>query len=182
MSEDVDDLGALVMAMPRRELFALKGFIQQVSLPVLQSLQDEHWFALPDVINDDLEAKEVRIGLLIGRDDQFLVDESGVLLHAAAVPPEVEHFGQGLLGLKKLAHSAGNELLQHAESQISLWGYLNEDSLLETRPYFILIYQMKAPEGTEAPDGMVWVSRSKLKDMALDPPSALFADVLVQES
>ena len=62
LSEEVDDdLGELVMAMPRRELFALKGFIQQVSLPVLQSLQDEHWFALPEIINDDLEAKEVRI-------------------------------------------------------------------------------------------------------------------------
>ena len=108
------------------------------------------------------------------------MDESGVLLHAAAVPPEVEHFGQGLLGLKKLAQSAGNELLHKAETQISLWGYLNEDALLETRPYFILIYQMQVTEETEAPDGMVWVSRANLTDMALDPPSALFADELVK--
>ncbi len=176
-----EDFGTLVMAMPRRELFAIRGFIRTVSLPVLESLQHEHWFALPEVIADNLEAKEVRIGLLIRRGDQFLVDESGVLLHAAEVPPEVERFGVGLMGLKNLAVSAGRELLQGEEENMQLWGYLNEDSMVETRPYFILIYQMLVPEQTEAPQGMLWVSMNHLVDMALDPPSALFADVLKED-
>ncbi len=182
MNTEGDDLGQLVMAMPRRELFALKGIIQNVSLPVLESLQHEHWFALPEVIADDLEAKEVRIGLLVERDSQYLVDNDGVLLHAAEVPPEVEHFGAGLLGLKNLAVSAGRELMQSDGKNIQLWGYLNEDSLIETRPYFILIYKMIASDDCQVPDEMKWVGIDDFDSLALDPASALFAEVLSGKS
>lgn len=173
-----EDLGQLVMAMPRRELFALRGFIQNVSLPVLESLQQEHWFALSDVIAEDLEAKEVRIGLLVEQEGRYLVDDQGLLLHTAAVPPEVEQFGVGLLGLKNLALSAGRKLLRQDESRIQLWGYLNEDGLLETRPFFILIYMLNASGNCSLPDAMEWATPEDLHEMPLDPASALFADVL----
>lgn len=175
VEEEVD---ALVMAMPRRELFAVSGFITEVQLQVLQSLQFEHWFALPEHIDEDIEAKEVRIGLLISRNDQYLVDSHGILLHVAQIPPEVEQFGEGLLGLKNLAQSAGKELLQQKNTCIELWGYLNEDSMVETRAYFILIYQMRVEESCPTPDDMAWVSMKSLNEMPLDPASALFASVL----
>ncbi len=173
-----DEIGPMVMAMPRRELFAISGFGSDVQLSVLQSLQFEHWFALSEHLADDIEAKEVRIGLLISRDDQYLVDANGILLHVAQVPPEVEQFGAGLLGLKNLAKSAGTELLKEKNVRLDLWGYLNEDSMVETRPFFILIYQMRAPESCPTPDEMAWVSMKSLNEMPLDPASALFAEVL----
>ena len=87
-----------------------------------------------------------------------------------------------VLGLKNLAKAAGKELLKQQEVGLDLWGYLNEDSMVETRPYFILIYQMNAPESCPTPDEMAWVSMKSLGEMPLDPASALFAEVLSRKN
>ncbi|MFW5844924.1 MAG: hypothetical protein ACOCXJ_01725 [Planctomycetota bacterium] len=167
----------LVMAMPRRELFAVRGFSRTMQLPVLDSLNQEHWFALPTVLEEDIDAKEVRIALLVCRDHQWLVEESGVLLHAAPVCAGVVAFGSGLAGLKQLARAAGAELVGSTRVRIELYGYLNEDRLEETRPYFILVYLLRVPEETAAPAGMSWIGARHLRDLTLDPASSLVADV-----
>ncbi|MFM2090658.1 MAG: hypothetical protein RLZZ127_1147 [Planctomycetota bacterium] len=170
----------LVLAMPRRLLWRVGGFVPTVDLAVLECLQDESWFAAPEILRQDLDAKEVRIGVLLRQGApgarQALVSESGVLLHAAPVPPEVERLGKGLKGLKELAAAAGRHLVGSHRAGIELAGYLNEDSLPETRPFLVLVYRMTLLEPVAPPPGMLWIGAERLRGMPLDPASALVAE------
>jgi hypothetical protein len=172
----------LVMAMPRRELYKVSGFTRTVDFALLESLDQEHWFAVPATLRGNPDAKEVRLGLLVGRGadahEQMLVEERGVLLHAAPIPPECAQFGTGLRALRELARAAAKQLVDGDVPVVELLGYLNEDSLAECRDAFILIYRVRLPAERPAPTGMAWIGLGRLHDVALDPVSSLVAPVL----
>jgi hypothetical protein len=170
----------LVLAMPRRLLWRVAGFTTAVDLAVLECLQEESWFAAPEALRQDLDAKEVRIGVVLRQGPaghrQALLSESGVLLHASPVPPEYERLGRGLKGLKELAAAAGRHLVGIHRTGIELVGYLNEDSLPETRPFFVLVYRLTLGEPVPPPPGLLWVGADRLRSTPLDPASALVAE------
>jgi len=169
----------LVLAMPRRELFSVRGFVTEIELRVIESLAEESWYATPSVLRDDLEAKEVRLGMLIQRGDDALVDEDGILLHATRIPPEAVELGEGLRAVRELARVLARELLGEATRGVQLFGYFNEDGLPETRPFFVLVYLVHVADECDPPQGMGWVSRERLSAMPLDPASSVVAGHLV---
>lgn len=166
---------AMVLAMPRRELFTVSGFVTNVEMRVIESVADESWYAQPSVVAEDIEAKEVRLGMLIQRADEVLIDGAGILLHATPIPPETAELADGLRGLRELARLAAAHLLPERPQGIQLIGYFNDDTLPEVRPYFLLVYTVRAADGCEAPEGMVWVPKSQVLDQPLDPVSMLLA-------
>lgn len=161
------------MAMPRRELFSVSGFTTRIEMRVLDSLRQEHWFAQPATIAEDVEAKQVCLGLLLRQGGSFLVDCEGLVLHRLPVPAEAGNLGSGLTGLRALARLAANRLLGREAGNPQLIGYLNEDRLKETRPFFIMVYQGQAGPAVEAPAGMVWMSAAALREVPLELVSAL---------
>lgn len=169
----------LVMAMPRRELYKVMGFTRGIDYTVLESLDQEHWFTLPSMVRGNPDAKEVRLGLVVTRlvdgGEQVLVEESGVLLHAAPIPPEFERFGSGLRALRELARAAAAQLVGGKVAGIEMIGYLNDDSLVECRDAFLLIYRARLPSAHPPPAGMTWIGGPRLRDVALDPVSSLMA-------
>ncbi|MFW5858560.1 MAG: hypothetical protein ACOCYP_00915 [Planctomycetota bacterium] len=174
-----EDGPTLVMAMPRRELWAVSGLERQVQLEVLESIEHESWFATREAIAGDVETKEVRIGLVLHREDQVLVHEDGVILHACAVPPEVERLAPGLRGLREFARLAARRLLGTQEEDLRLLGYLNEDRLEEAAGFLFLVYTVQVAPGCAAPLQTSWVGTARLGDLTLDPLSALFRDEFV---
>lgn len=173
---------ALVLAMPRRELFRISGFCRTVDFAVLDSLAEESWFATPPSLIDNFEAKEVRLGLIIvrrdGNDEQALVSEAGVLLHATPIPPEVGAMGRGLRALRNLSLAAGSQLMGTKGGQVELIGYCNDEALPECRMYFILVYRLRLPAACSAPPEMSWIGVSNLHGVPLDPVSAMIAGQL----
>ena len=110
------------MAMPRRELYGVQGMVNTVRYEILESLQEESWFALSALIAEDLDAKEVRIGALIKNSNgHWLLDEHGVLLHCTQVPADVSRLGEGLSGIRQLATQAVGHLLVGATVQHNWW-------------------------------------------------------------
>ncbi|MBA3939247.1 MAG: hypothetical protein H0X38_17500 [Planctomycetes bacterium] len=179
----MDTESPLVLAMPRRELFRVSGFTKRVDFGVLASVADEAWYAAPDTLIGNLDAKEVRLGLVVARPvsgggEEVLVHEGGVLLHATPIPPEVGEMGPGLRALRKLALAAGGFLLglgEAAPGRVELVGYLNDDALPECRECFILVYRLQVAADHPAPLEMQWTSASGLEQVPLDPVSVLIA-------
>ena len=172
---------ALVMAMPRRELYTLKGFESRIELSVLSSLEDEYWIAAPAIIADDVEAKEVQVGVVFNRGNQVLVTEDGIILHTTSIPAEALEKGPCLRALRDLARLGASTVTGVSETGSVLCGYLNDDQLEDLRPYFVLVYEVFFPEDTAAPEHMTWVERKHLNDVALDPVSIHLVDYLMQK-
>lgn len=175
----MDDGDHLVLAMPRRELFRINGFTRAIDLTVLASLEEDAWYAAPTALANNLDAKEVRLGLVVARHadagDQALVTEHGILLHATPIPPDVGALGPGLRALRQLALVAGRHLVGSTHGTVEMLGYCNEDSLPECRAFFLLVYRLRLPAGTAAPEGMNWIALAHLAHVPLDPVSALIA-------
>lgn len=165
----------LVLAMPRRELFAVSGFVTRIEMRVIESVAEESWYAVPSMIHADLEAKEVRIGLLVEAGDRLLLADDGVLLHVAAIPPDTEQFGPGLYGVRELARAAARTLLADGRPGIELFGYFNDDALPEAREFFVLVYRVRAAGDTPPPHGMQWVDRAGIGEVPLDAVSSVVA-------
>ena len=170
----------LVLAMPRRELFSVSGFVTQVEMRVIESLADESWYAAPSTLRDDLDAKEVRLGMLIQKDEEALVDADGVLLHATSIPPETVNLGEGLRGVRELARIVCKELLGDHLRGVQLLGYFNDDGFPETRPFFLLVYLIRVDPEATSPAGMSWVQRGGLMELPLDPASTVVAGSWLQ--
>jgi hypothetical protein len=172
----------LVLAMPRRELFRISGFCRTVDFSVLDSLAEESWFASPQSLLDNFDAKEVRLGLIVVRaepgGDQALISESGVLLHATPIPPEVGTLGHGLRALRNLAFAAGCEMMGARDGQVELIGYCNDESMPECRQFFILVYRLRVSAEAAAPADMSWIGVGHLHGVPLDPVSAIIAGQL----
>jgi len=176
---DGDAEEELVLAMPRRELYSIQGFTTQVEMRVIETLADESWYALPSVLREDIDAKEVRIGLVVQRrpdDPQVLLSEDGILLHTTTVPPEVSGLGEGLAALRAFARAACSELFQARPEGVQLYGYLNQDALPEIRPLFILTYLAQVPAATPAPMGMSWVARDRIHNLPVDAASSALTE------
>ena len=102
-----------------------------------------------------------------------------VTQHSAdAYPDRLSEWGAGLRALRDYAHAAGRALLHRQDCGIQLWGYLNDDSLPEVRPYFVLVYELRAPAGTEAPPAMSWIGGKHLNGVPLDPVSLLLVEAV----
>jgi hypothetical protein len=169
----------LVMAMPRRELFRIQGFVPPNDVAVLESLAEESWFAAPALLQNDFNAKEVRLGIIAARGPEVLLDPDGVLLHATPIPPEVGSLGgSGLAVLRKLALTAARLLLGTEQGRVELVGFCNEDAMQECRGIFLLVYRFAVPDQVAAPIGMRWVARTALGAEPLDPVSALVLDAV----
>ena len=165
----------------------MQGLVTRVSLPVLESLADEHWYALSDRLVEDIDAKEIRLGVLVVRGQpqqasEVLINEDGVALQCSAVPSAVEQLGSGLLGLKRLAQLAAEELVQHQGHSVELVGYFNDDQLAESRPYVTLIYRVrylpKQGDQIAAPHGYSWVGARHTRHLPLEPISRIVIDGL----
>lgn len=163
----------LVLAMPRRELYRVQGYQTQVDFKVIESIADEQWFAEPRALAEDLEAKEVRLGLLIRIDDRYLLSEHGDLVHVLRVPAAVVELGEGLRALRTYARLAAGRLLDRSCREPVLRGYVNDDGLAELRPCFVLIYAVAVPEATQAPAGCSWVPSAALAQVPMTPLSSL---------
>ncbi len=168
----------LVLAMPRRELFRISGFTTKIELDILESVVDESWYALPSTLVGNLDAKEVRLGLVFTRAGSVLVGDNGCLLHTLAVPPEVGQLGKGLRALRELAAVTSEGLLGSRPGSVQLIGYCNEDSLPEVRQMFLMVYRCQMGAAIAAPAQMEWIASAQLGSVALDPASALVVSAL----
>lgn len=173
---------ALVMAMPRRELFSLSGFSTRISYPALESIAEESWFAAPGTLSGSLDAKEVRLGLVVTRQDaagrvEALLGTGGTLVHATPIPPEVAGFGAGLRALRDFAAAAGERFVG-ARCRVELAGHLNEDGLPEIRDVFLLVYRAVVEAATPAPAECSWCDAVALGREPLDPVGSLVAGAL----
>ena len=98
-------------------------------------------------------------------------------LHCSAIPVAVEQLGAGLLGLKRLAQLAAEELIGQQSKGVELIGYFNDDQMIETRPYLTLIYRArylpKHGDQIAAPDNYSWVNMGQAKQLPLEPISSM---------
>jgi hypothetical protein len=168
----------LVLAMPRKELYRINGFVTTVDMAVIESVAEDQWYAAGSTLVGNLDAKEIRLGLLVTRDDQVLLDESGNLLHTTRIGPEIGKLGRGLKALRELARLAGARFLGVDNIRCELAGYLNEDSLPEHRHAFYMIYRCRLSQDVEAPSGLSWVRAKHLSGIPLDPVSILISGTL----
>lgn len=169
---------SLVLAISRDEIGDVRGFSRAVSLDMLEAIRARAWFSEATTLASDETAKELRIALLIRRGGQFLVDESGILLHGAPVRPAVAGFGEGLRALRELARAAGGELLGRCDVAVQLYGFLNDETLAETRSYFVIVYAIDSPADSPAPAASCWVGLGQLARLPLDPASRLLVEAL----
>ncbi len=172
------DDDVLVMAMPRRELYGIQGFDQDVSMVVLESLAEESWFAEAATVLDDPEAKIVRLGLVIEREDQLLVHEDGAAIHCCAIPPEVSRLAPGLGGIRRLAARAAERMMGVEGLVPVLIGYVNDDAFVELRPFFLLVYRLVMKPETAPPPQHSWVNHRHLSHCPLDAASTMVCHVL----
>ena len=164
----------LVMAVPRADLFAIQGFETRVSLQVLESINEDHWFAQSDTIASDINAKELRCGLIIHNSvGEYLVHEDGVAVHTSSISPLVNNLGTGLKALREMGRIAANHLTDQAVIDIQLSGYFNDDHLEEARPYFLLVYVVRVRDDVALPSPLLWCPASELADQALDVVSSI---------
>ncbi len=168
---DEDREPELVMAIPRRELYGVQGVRTDFDLSLITCLAEESWFGLPAAHRADVDVKEVRLGVILRRDDQILVDEDGTAVFVVPVPAEATRLGHGLKALKELARLAGESLLDRSCPGVKLIAYHNDDRDEELRRCVILLYEVNAGSGAEAPAGYAWVSLPHLTGMPLEPLS-----------
>lgn len=157
----------LVMAMPRAHLFGVDGFIHQVNPIVIEDLAVRSWFACVDAIRSDVEAKEVRLALIIRRGQEYLVDGEGVMANLLSIPAESTSLAPGLEAVRILAQIAGESILGEKHKSI-LIGYLNCDKEPSLRPLLVLVYEIVVPGGSLAPEGTSWIAFDRLSGLSLD--------------
>lgn len=152
----------LVRAMPRRQLYALRGFVPRIDLNVLNAIDDEGWFATRTAIAADVDCKEVRIAVVVVRREptgpEALVGADGLLAHGADIGPESE----SLAALKAIAKATAERVSGGIAHGVELAGYLNDDTSPELRHAFVLVYRARVPPGTPAPAGHAWHARAAL--------------------
>lgn len=176
----MDDDEALVLAMPRRELFAVDGFVAP-RLEILASLAEESFYTRSAALVGSVEAKEVRLGVVFERADQLLLDEEGTLVHVTGVPPETTRLGEGLAALRRLALLAGEALLEASAKSVILAGCVNRDTDPDLRACLVLIYRFTVDSTTPSPPGFSWLSRATLRGLQLDPLAALVVPALPRD-
>lgn len=172
----------LVMAMPRKELYRLSGFVTTIDMAIIEAVAEDSWYGAASTLVSNFDAKEVRLGLVVSQGEQVLIDEGGNLLHTTRISPEVARLGKGLKALRDLARLAGAHFLGVDSVRCELVGFLNEDGLIEHRHAFYMVYRCRLADGVPPPQGMTWVGISRLATMPLDPVSILVAGGLFPSS
>jgi hypothetical protein len=167
----------LVRAMPRRQLYAMRGFIPRIDLNVLNSIDDEGWFATRTGIAADVDCKEVRIAVVIVRREatgpEALIATDGLLAHGADIGPESE----GLAALKAIAKETAERVSGGIAHGVELAGYLNDDTEPALRHAFVLVYRARVQPGTPAPAGCTWLARAALPT-GMDPLSSRVVEAI----
>lgn len=148
----------LVLAMPCREFIAVRGFSGKIDMAVLDSLQDDTWFTVPQAIQADPTAVVVRLALIIVQDDVVLVGRDGQVLIQELVPPEAYAVKTGLGALKLFAEQCVLQVVG-ARSRVELAGLVHEPKLLPRQ--VLLVYRAVVPSGTAAGEG-VWQSPAEI--------------------
>lgn len=161
----------LVLAMPRKELFRINGFVTTIDMAIIEAVAEDSWYGAASTLINNFDAKEVRLGLVVCQGDQVLIDEGGNLLHTTRIGPEVAKLGKGLKALRDLARLAGAHFLGVDSVRCELAGFLNEDALAEHRHAFYMVYRCRIGEPVAPPHGMTWVGVQHLVSMPLDPVS-----------
>lgn len=137
----------LVMVMPCREFIALRGFSPRIDLAVLDSIQDDTWFAVPAAAEQDPTAVVVQLGLVLLCAGQVLTGGDGQYLRMAPIPPEALTSRTGLAALKALAEQRTLDLLG-VRGRSELAGLVHEPKLLPRQ--VLLVYRSIVPAGTGA--------------------------------
>ena len=153
------------MAMPCREFIAVRGFSARIDLALLDSLQDDGWFAIPAAIREDPLAVAVHLALVVLCNGQVLTDEAGHLVQHGPVLPEDLANRPLLKGLKHHAETRTGTRLG-VPGRAELIGYLHEPKLLPR--CMMLVYRCIVPPGT-APAGGVWRHPTEAAALTTDP-------------
>jgi hypothetical protein len=162
----------LVLAMPRRELFRHGRFSAHIALPVLSSIAQESYLVSPATLAGDLEARRVRIALIVVAGDAVWVAEDGSAVAIADIPPDVDRFGPRLAGIRRLTQAGGKALIG-ADGSITLAGLGIDESLPGLADSVLIAYRYAVPVGTPAPGAGAWVTRAALRQWPVDPVSAI---------
>jgi hypothetical protein len=181
MDHPPSDGAELVLAMPARELFAVTGFTTELAMPVLESLGEESWFALPEAIREDPMAREVRLGMVIVRGTpgarEVLAQADGTILGLSALLPE--HLpGTGLGALKRHAQAvarARSGLPAGATCGVEVVGYIHDGKLPDLRHVVVAVYRAVVAPETPAPGEASWLRAASLTGLRLAPLCALVA-------
>ena len=160
---DDDDL---VMAIPARELFQLAGFTSRLDVAVLGSIAEEAWFARPDVVQADLAARAVWVGVFAERQQdgqrELLIDEEGRVLHT--VPVTAQAGAADLAGLRRLAQRTGAARFGQ-DGRCELAGGWCDHRVVELRGVLVLVYRMSPGAGAIG----TWISPMAVAGMPLSP-------------
>ena len=155
----------LVLAVTTRECIALRGFSPRIELGMLESIQEETWFAQPAVIRNDPLAAEVRLVMLFQDADHVLIDEHGRFAADQAVLPEAFIAGPGLPGLKRHVQGLAQARVDRSCS-CELAGYAFNPV---DRPHsFFLVYRCRVVPAPGLSTGAPVVSGSWVQSSALD--------------
>ena len=166
-TDTVNRPSGLVMAIPRAHLYGVDGFIRQINPVVFEDLAVRSWFACVDAIRGDVEAKEVRLALIIKREKEYLVDGEGVMANLLSIPAESTSLAPGLESVRLLAQIAGESIMGTKHKSV-LIGYLNCDKEPSLRPLLVLVYEIEVPAGSLAPEGCSWIASDRLGGLSLD--------------
>lgn len=161
----MDELG---LAMPSREFISLRGFMPRIGMELLDSLRDETWFAVPDAVREDPLAVMVRIGLLLTRGKELLVDQEGRLIRHGPVPPEALADGVVLVALRRWAEGRVREEFG-IDLRAELCGYLHDP--IRFPRSVLLVYRANAPADQAPPVG-AWLAPAAARDVVRDPLDA----------
>jgi hypothetical protein len=150
----------LVLTMPCREFIALRGRSPRIELAVLDSLQEDSWFAVPAAIREDPLAVEVRLAIYRCRADAVFVDGAGRAVEAFPVLAERLAGGPRLAALRRYAETS-------AGGRSELIGYVHEPVVLPRTVH--LLYQVTVPAAPLASASGAWLARNHLSSVLKQP-------------
>jgi hypothetical protein len=146
----------LILALPSRDFFALRGYTQRLDMPVLEALQQDTWLAVPAAIREDPLAVGVEIGLVLERGGEVLLAPDGRLLERTPVLPDELSNGAMLLALRRAAEArASRRLGQVTRAELIGWYH---DPQVAART-LVLVYRSRVAAGVVAAAG-TWVARA----------------------
>lgn len=168
----------IVLAVTTRECIALRGFTARIELGMLESLQQETWFAQPALIHNEPLAAEVRLVLLFQQSNHVLIDEEGRFTADFPVYPEAFTAGTGLPGLKKHVQAQAQKRIG-APCGCELVGYGFDP--VQLPHLFFLTYRCRVASTVQvAATSGSWVPASALEHVIRVPHERWFIPVVMQ--
>ena len=159
-----DLMDDLVLAMSSREFIALRGFTTRIAMEVLESLQQDTWFAVPDAIQADPLAVAVHIAVLPRRGSEVLIAQDGRLLHPVPITAEIFPGGPQLVALRQVAERLATAVMG-APTRAEIAGFVHDPVRLPHT--FVLVYQCLLPADAPAPSG-AWMTTSAARGVVTE--------------